>query len=734
MSLCYDCFYRIESFQFLHSSQLPSSMMTQTTLLGTMHRVPVFYVVLWAVTWPGVLTTIYSCSNCGLQRIPTDISNDTNELHVKGNRLRHISRIEIMSLVDMTVLDVSSNILMSVEFGAFIGLNIEHLDLSNNRLEEIPNIEPLALNLTELLLSNNRIATIEPFIFENFTTLRRIILSVNEIAKLADYALSAPLTQLDSVIIERNGLAVIGKLTFAETDVENLTLDQNALVEFPCLQHIISIQYLSLRKNVINAVPEGCGQWWGWITHLYLQSNSLTSIDNITKYTSRLQTLYTSGSSLILSDDTFKNASRLSTVHMYDVNQFPWFHGSKTTIESVLITGKDVTCVDGAHLDGMNAVKVFQLQKSTSIIRLPHLGCSGDSAKYTTSSGYFKSLTSIKILYSKLEKLPSLHHATRLQRIIMARTRVATVDVSEIPELSNLWEWVLVKSRLNHFLNITALGNQSRLAILRLSENRISSVPCFPDTFKSYHLTTINLNMNRINYICNLNFAPNIANLYLMQNRITADLFLASTTTPLWRLTDVIVQTNKIDAFSDSSLLIVPNCKNFKIERNNLSILPNIKLIASTIVNVWLKSNSIPEVPCSTLGRMEQLIILDLSDNQITYVCPQILSLSPKLTGLRLDNNSLIEVADLRKPARSQPTSVRLDHNPLKCVAALCWMLLVPLDGYLQLSLENLQCMAPTDDSMTAISRGLSAECTSNVHLDAIQAFNSIAYKSLTKL
>ena len=231
---------------------------------------------------------IYSCSNCGLRGIPADIANDTKELRVEENRIKHISRVEIMSFTDVTLLDVSSNILRSVEFSAFTGLNIEHLDLSHNRWEEIPNIEPLALNLKKLLLNRNRITTAEPSIFTNFTALRTIILSDNEIFNLNDYALHAPFTQLDSVIINSNGLATIGKLAFAETGVGNLTLDRNTLIEFPCFQGATYVRNVSLRNNAISVVPDGYGQWWGHITYLYLQSNSLTSIDGITKYTPKL--------------------------------------------------------------------------------------------------------------------------------------------------------------------------------------------------------------------------------------------------------------------------------------------------------------------------------------------------------------------------------------------------------------------------------------------------------------
>ena len=138
----------------------------------------------------------------------------------------------------------------------------------------------------------------------------------------------------------------------------------------------------------------------------------------------------------------------------------------------------------------------------------------------------------------------------------MTRTRIASIDVSEIP-VGDLRVWEMTKGSLKHFPNITALGNQSKLETLRLTYNRISSVTCFPDTFKFYHLTTIDLSVNRINYICNLNFAPNITNLYLTKNPITTDLFMTSTTIPLLMLADVMMQTNKISAFSYSSLRIM---------------------------------------------------------------------------------------------------------------------------------------------------------------------------------
>ena len=258
-----------------------------------------------------------------------------------------------MGLTNVKLLDVSNNMLLMIEFGAFIGLNIEHLDLSTNQLEEIPYVEPLANHLRALDLSKNRIKTIEPFIFTNFTAIKELILSGNAIVILLDYALHTPGTKLDAVNIDRNGLTMIGQLAFSKINADVLHLNENSLTEFPCLRNIRSVQRLYLDGNAISVVPEECGQWWGGIEGLFARPTALTSIDNITKHTPHLRELHMHNPGImIVSDETFKKTTRLYSVVMPKVSQFPLFYDSKSTIGAVFLSGGGINCIDKAHLHG----------------------------------------------------------------------------------------------------------------------------------------------------------------------------------------------------------------------------------------------------------------------------------------------------------------------------------------------------------------------------------------------
>ena len=105
------------------------------------------------------------------------------------------------------------------------------------------------------------------------------------------------------------------------------------------------------------------------------------------------------------------------------------------------------------------------------------------------------------------------------------------------------------------------------------------------------------------------------------------------------------------------------------------------------------------------------MVTLHLNDNVITYICPQLLALAPKLVYLCWSGNRLLEIADLRLPPRMQLTDVLLTNNPFRCLTDLCWMLFVPKGSYLQLKMENTFCVDGDDIEINIIA-GLTTECT----------------------
>ena len=592
------------------------------------------------------------------------MTNETTHVYLEGNRITSILSSSLSTLTNTVLLDLGKNLLTDVEDGSFAGLRITHMDLSYNQLTYVPDLAALASTLSLLDLRSNAITAIEPYAFTNFTALNRIYFSANSITSLPDFALHKPRAGLYHLYINGNSLAVLGNRAFEEISVSYLVLDDNALEEIPCLQNTRRVTYLYLRKNPITTIPSGCGQWWNSLKILHLEQTRLTSLDGITKYTPNLLRLRVDGSPITLSDETFKETHVLTDVIMRDVNLFPRFHSSKSSLVRLELGGKSISCIEEAWLDGMNKVTRFVLG-SISIELLPHNGCSNNSYENNTGLGYFLSLHTMVVNNGKLIHLP----------------------------------------------NLTALGHNSSLTFLQLRDNRIPSVPCFPDTFKLNNLERLDLLNNQIDYICNLDFVPNIQYLLLSGNALVDIMFIESTNEPLLYLQYIQIESVTIDSLSDSVLRVFPNIGNLRMGANNIEVFPNIRLIAGGAEYIALHQNLIPDVPCTALDRMDKLISINLEANMITYVCPTILSLTPKLTTLNLKNNKLLELADLRVPVRLQPTSVQLIGNPLRCLTAMCWMLFVPQASQLQLGLSTTTCVDSEDKGKTMIV-GLTEECT----------------------
>ena len=395
---------------------------------------------------------------------------------------------------------------------------------------------------------------------------------------------------------------------------------------------------------------------------------------------------------------------------MRNLNQFPMFYSSKTTLLYVDLGGRAINCIEEAELDGMTAVRYFILWY-TSIIRLPHPGCSNKPYENGTVRGYFQSLINFTIHNSNLERLPSLHNASKLERIFLHYNKITSIDDLGIPELNSLYEWRIWRDKLTHFPNLTSLGYNSSLTILQFSENKIMTVPCYPNRFNMPNLLYIYLQHNQINYICNMNFAPNIKAVYFTGSPLFGTVFLESTNIPLLSLHNVSMRFNGIGLITDSALRVIQNCQVLQMDENNIKLFPNIKLIMSSAVHMELYKNSIPDVPCTALDTMDNLVTLHLEDNMISFVCPHLITLAPKLEHLVLSGNRLVEIADLRIPARTQPSTVVLSNNPFKCLKVLCWMVFIPYDSYLQLVLEKTLCR-DSDGIDRSILSGLLAECT----------------------
>ena len=482
----------------------------------------------------------YNCDNCGLSNIPAHIPPETTQLHLHGNQIGSISKNSLMALSHMTLLDIGSNMVTSVEFGSFSESNISNLILSYNQFTRVPHIEPLALSLLSLDLRNNRITIIEPYTFRKFTVLSKLYLLHNSITSLPGFALNMPHAWLDIIHLEYNDLATLDDLTFAELGVMSLKLDNNALTEFPCPKDIRMLHFLYLNSNPVSSAPVDCGPHWNTIRLVQMKGTRLASVDNITKYATSLYQFEAGGTLVTFSDETFKG-TRYSHITMEDVSSLPRFHSSKLTLVYLELGGVAVRCINDMWLNGLANIGTFRLI-DTSIDLLPNPGCSDNTYENRTFLIYFQSL---RYLY-------------------------------------------IQRSPLIQFPNLTTYGVNGSLRYLYIRETKISSVPCFPDNIKFYHLSGIDLIKNEMKHICSLNFAPNIRQLYLSHNLLFDTLFFKPTNIPLSKLYLIATESIGMELLSDSILSVTHNCGKLMGRSNKISVFPNFKLIAASVDHIEL--------------------------------------------------------------------------------------------------------------------------------------------------
>ncbi|XP_046887095.1 leucine-rich repeat-containing protein 3-like [Hypomesus transpacificus] len=83
---------------------------------------------------------VVQCVSRNLDKIPSNLPEDTVVLLLSSNRIRHIPKQAFKDLRRLRELDLSRNAIESVDAGAFQGIaeGLRSLDLSNNQLRSVP--------------------------------------------------------------------------------------------------------------------------------------------------------------------------------------------------------------------------------------------------------------------------------------------------------------------------------------------------------------------------------------------------------------------------------------------------------------------------------------------------------------------------------------------------------------------------------------------------------------------
>uniref|UniRef100_A0A3P8U9K3 Si:ch211-180f4.1 n=1 Tax=Amphiprion percula TaxID=161767 RepID=A0A3P8U9K3_AMPPE len=226
------------------------------------------------------------CNELHLQRVPANISADTQLLLLQSNNISSITT-ELQSLTNLTELDLSQNHFTQVT-NLSMGLSslgrLVTLYLEENHIEELEDFSLRNLSsLEELYINHNHISSIGPKAFTGLTKLLRLHLNSNhlvaidsrwfeslpslEILMIGENPILGleeknflPLSRLHSLVLAGMGLASVPSAAFLGLDyLESLSFYDNRLRSVPrdALSVLPNLKFLDLNRNPISRVQQG---------------------------------------------------------------------------------------------------------------------------------------------------------------------------------------------------------------------------------------------------------------------------------------------------------------------------------------------------------------------------------------------------------------------------------------------------------------------------------------------
>ena len=437
---------------------------------------------------PKIDSGIADYSDKSLISLPQEILklNKLSELYLSENLFSEFP-IELLNLTNLKVLDISGNILTALPQNIFEIKNLVHLNISRNKLTVLPR-EILNLEeLSELYLSENLFSEF-PVELLNLNKLMVLDISRNNIS---DIRISD---------IQRNTV----KKILEDSDLGNLQtlyLNENSLSSIDeIVPYIKKLQRLNLRRNNFDSLSYKITDLRK-LLYLDLSENNLTSISEHISKLNLLEELYLCGNSLHsltreINDLTYLKTLSISGNKLEDLN-----NGLPKSLNNLDLRGNAFTKfpqqiselkdLQNLYLGG-NELSEFECEIS-NLINLRNLDLRDNAfSKFPTEILVLTQLTDLDLSKNILKTIPA--------------------DVSNLRELRNL------DLEGNELESIpTGILRLKNLQKLNLKGNNLTDIP--PQISELKYLQKLDLRGNKLtNLPESILSLKNLTTLYLDGN------------------------------------------------------------------------------------------------------------------------------------------------------------------------------------------------------------------------
>lgn len=269
-----------------------------------------------------------NCSDGQFAAVPDGLPADTELLNLTCNQIKTLVRQQFRALTRLLDLDLSDNVMVSVEAEAFLGLqSLVTLSLARNRLKIFPaGAFSGLLSLRSLDISHNEILVFLDSTFGDLSALRSLKAAGNDLVFVSRQAF-AGLTSLRELRLDACNLTAIPTEAFAQLGglrrfhLHCLTLVTLPNYSFRPLEHLkellisdspllenlsgnslfgLNLTSLAIRRSKLGAVPYGSLHHLVYLVYLDLSYNPIAYIHgSLLGDLLRLQELHLVGGSLL---------------------------------------------------------------------------------------------------------------------------------------------------------------------------------------------------------------------------------------------------------------------------------------------------------------------------------------------------------------------------------------------------------------------------------------------------
>lgn len=551
-------------------------------------------------------------SNNQLIELSSELNDLTTlrRLHLQNNKLSKMADDCFMSLKNLEYLNLQNNHLTFLNLTLTNLKMLKTLDISYNHLIKLSGYEINRMSaIVEFNASHNALTSVESNCFNQAFSLETVDFSYNNINAIIENVRFVVNSQLKYLNFYNNHITEIQENSFLHCRLDYINFENNNItgdIKENTLTGLRNITILDLSRQSINGIKDKAFTGMASLTHLNLSNNNIQEIGKSSFDNSSIVVLDLSHnkiSDLIFFQNCLPNVTVL------------YLRNNNITVVPTNIFGNQSQM---RKLDiSMNKIKIIE-QYSLPLKNLQYLNIVGNCLSDIIKKNVFSPAKYLRFLDLSNFNITKIDDSAFVDLPVLARlnlsnNHIEAIEPNNFKGVDNMYSLDLSHNNLTHLsFNKSILTNNLKALYLNNNKLRNISKP-FVNKCKLIYLDISNGDVSDLTAL-SADIFPNLTALHLANNKIKH--FNNPQINTLTTLIDLGLSSNEINNIDLSHFkeLMTIDLSNNNLTYLNSTLFKNNEHLQSLDVS----RNNIKDLPPGTFQFMKNLKLLNLSSNYLT--------------------------------------------------------------------------------------------------------------------